>query len=408
MSLKFEHQQAAFDKLSKLRAGALFMPMGTGKTKVALDLVTAQQDNFDVVIWIAPASLLREKSYLSEISKWGCYLTKPIVFYSIEGVASSDRKYLEMRTLAESKRSFCVVDESITIKNTDAGRTKRLLNMWDVFKYRLILNGTPLTQGLIDLYSQIQFLHPKILNMTEAQFANNFLTYKKEGRKPWKRWSKPENEKALIEMIRPYIFDAKLDIPVKMSEYVQNFCLSEGEREKYNFQKQAFLKDKFEVEFLTVAQKFQHLYSACQAKVDYLKKLVPTLGKVIIYVKFLDEVALLRKLFKCVVLTGKEKGDISRFEKDVDVLICTYGVGSVGLNLQFANNIVYFTQTFDFKDKIQSMHRIYRIGQNKDCNVYNFWVNTGLDELIKKSLDKKQSVSENVKRFISKEEAMKL
>lgn len=408
MNSNFEYQQQAFDKLSKLRAGALFMKMGTGKTKVALDLVKAQQTNFDVVIWIAPAALLREKNYQNEIKKWRGGLIRPIEFYSIEGVSASDTKYLEMRTLAASKRSFCVVDESITIKNTDAGRTKRLLDMWNLFDYRLILNGTPLTQGLIDLYSQIQFLHPKILNMTEAQFANNFLHYKKDGFKPWKRWSKPENEEALIEIIRPYIFDAELDIPVKMYEYAQTFCLSEQEREKYAAKKQAFLSGKYEVGFLEVAQKFQHIYSSCQEKLDYLKKLVPTLGKVIIYVKFLDEVEQLRELFDCVVLTGRDKGDISRFEKDIDVLICTYGVGSMGMNWQFANNIIYYTQTFDYKDKIQSMHRIYRIGQKNDCNIFDLWVNTGLDELIKKSLDKKEKTLNNVEKIISAEKAMQL
>lgn len=408
MILNFEHQQAAFDKLSKLRAGALFMNMGTGKTKVALELAKAQQENFDVVIWIAPASLLIDKGYKSEINKWCDGLTRPIIFFSIESVSASDTKYLEMRAVAEGKRSFCVVDESITIKNTDAGRTQRLLKMWNLFQYRLILNGTPLTKGLIDLYSQIQFLHPKILNMTEAQFANNFLTYKKDGFKPWKRWSRPENEEALIEIIRPYIFDAELDIPVKMNEYEQTFCLSNEEQEKYSATKRSFLDGKCEVGFLEVAQKFQHIYSSCQEKLEYLKKLVPTLGKVIIYVKFIDEMEELRRWFDCVVLTGKEKGDISRFEKDIDVLICTFGVGSMGLNLQFANNIIYFTQTFDYKDKIQSMHRIYRIGQKKDCNIYNFWVNTGLDKLIKKSLDKKENTLNNVGKIISKEKAMQL
>lgn len=408
MSLNFEYQQAAFDKLSKLRAGALFMKMGTGKTKVALDLIKAQQENFDVVIWIAPASLIREQSYHNEIEKWSGELVKPIEFFTIEGVSASDTKYMELRALATSKRSFCVVDESITIKNTDAGRTKRLLGMWNLFNYRLILNGTPLTQGLIDLYSQIQFLHPKILNMTESQFANNFLHYKKDGYKPWKRWSKPENEEALIEIIRPYIFDCELDIPVKLNEYNESFSLSEAEAEKYGLEKMEFLKDKYEVGFLEVAQKFQRIYSSCQEKIDYLKKLVPTLGKVIIYVKFRDEVRQLRELFNCVVFTGGEKGDLSRFENDVEVLICTYGVGSMGLNLQYANNIIYFTQTFDYKDKIQSMHRIYRTGQKKDCNIYNFWVNTGLDDLIKKSLDKKENTLNNVERIISAEKAMQL
>lgn len=408
MILNFDYQQAAFDKLSKLKAGALFMKMGTGKTKVALDLAKAQQNGFETIIWIAPASLLRDNGYNAEINKWSHGLNRPIAFYSVEGVAASDTKYLEMRALAQSRRSFCVVDESITIKNTDAGRTQRLLKMWDTFKYRLILNGTPITKGLIDIYSQMNFLHPKILNMTETQFANRFLTYKKDGYKPWKRWSRPENEEALIEIIRPYIFDVELDIPVKMNEYVQNFCLSEEEKQEYIFNKRAFLEGKFEVEFLTVAQKFQHMYSACKAKIDYLKELVPTLGKVIIYVKYLDEVELLRKLFKCVVLTGKEKGDLSRFENDIDVLICVYGVGSMGRNWQFANNIIYFTQTFNYGDKVQSMHRIYRTGQKKDCNIYNLWVNTGLDDLIKKSLDKKENVSDNIKKIISKEKALKL
>ena len=412
MSLNFEHQQAAFDKLSKLRAGALFMKMGTGKTKVALDLIKAQQSRFDIVIWIAPASLIREKSYKAEIEKWSDGLTKPIHYFTIEGVSASDVKYLEMRKLAADLRSFCVVDESITIKNTDAGRTKRLLGMWDMFAFRLILNGTPLTNGLIDLYSQIQFLHPKILGMSEAIFARKFLTYKKDGYKPWKRWSRPENEEALIEIIRPYIFDAELDIPASLNEYNLDFCLSEQEKERYKAEKEDFLEGKYEVSFLACAQKFQHIYTYCNEKLEYLFTLLKQIKargeKVIIYVKYADEVDNLLENLDAVVYTGKQKDSLADFEKEKDIMICTYGVGSMGLNLQFANNIIYYTQTFDYKDKVQSMHRIYRTGQTKDCNVYNFWVDTGLDQLIKENLTRKESVLQNVEKIISTEEALKL
>lgn len=48
--------EAASDKLSKLKAGALFMRMGARKTKMALDLIKNKQDDFDTVVWIAPAS----------------------------------------------------------------------------------------------------------------------------------------------------------------------------------------------------------------------------------------------------------------------------------------------------------------------------------------------------------------
>jgi len=406
-------QKKAFDKLSKLKAGCLFMEMGTGKTKVALDLIKSRQKDFDIVIWIAPASLIREKSYKAEIEKWSNGLKKNIYYFSIEGVSSSDRKYLDMFNLAKTFSSFCVVDESITIKNTDAGRTKRLLNMWNMFKFRLILNGTPLTKGLIDLYSQIKFIHPHILNMTETQFAHNFLQFKKEGWKPWKRWSKPENEQALIETIRSYIFDTDLDIDCKINFFDYKFYLNNAESENYQSVKESYLEGKLSVEFLPMTQKFQHCYTDCSSKYNKLKELISDIlkrkEKVIIYVKFLDEITTITDAFDAVEFTGQnKKNSIEEFTNNKDVMVCTYGVGSMGLNLQFCNNIIYYTQTFDYKDKEQSLHRIYRTGQTKDVNIYNLWVETGLEDIISLSLTKKQNVLSNVKRIISKKEALKL
>ena len=212
-----QDQQKAFDKLSTLKAGALFMKMGTGKTKVAIELISSKQHLIDCIIWIAPASLIREHSYLQEIKKWSGGLNKPISFFSIEAISSSDQIFLEIVKIARNNKNFCVIDESLTIKNTEAKRTKRLLTYYQMFDFRLILNGTPLTKGLIDLYSQIQFISPKILNMTESQFAHNFLQFKKDGWRPWQRWSLPANEQALIEIIRPYIFDCDLEIDIKIN-----------------------------------------------------------------------------------------------------------------------------------------------------------------------------------------------
>lgn len=53
-----KEQQLAFDKFSKLKVGALFMKMGTGKTKVALDLVNYNVENngVDFMLYITPFS----------------------------------------------------------------------------------------------------------------------------------------------------------------------------------------------------------------------------------------------------------------------------------------------------------------------------------------------------------------
>lgn len=396
-------QQKAFNKLSKLKCGALFMKMGTGKTKVALDLAKSKEQVVDCLVWIAPASLLRTQNYKNEFSKWNTF-TKEIYFFSVESISQSDFKYIELVRIAENKKCFCVVDESITIKNTEAGRTRRLLEISNKFAFRLILNGTACTKGLYDLYSQMQFLSPKILNMTETQFANRFLVYKIKGnKKTWKRWSKPANEQALIEIIRPYIFDCELEIDVNIKEVEKDCVLLDIEKTRYTNFKSNFLEKAYRLDFLAVAQAFQKHTSLAEHKKkvleDVLQEIKSRREKAVIYCKFLCEVDYIKSKYDCIVLTGKEKGDLEKL-KEKDLLVCTYGVGSFGLNLQMINNIIYFTQTFDYKDKEQSKHRAYRIGQEKDVNIYNLWINTGLDEIIKKSLDKKENTLKNVEDFI--------
>jgi SNF2 family DNA or RNA helicase len=89
-------------------------------------------------------------------------------------------------------------------------------------------------------------------------------------------------------------------------------------------------------------------------------------------------------------------------------LVSTYGCGSLGLNFQFCNNIIFLSQTFDYKDKEQGTHRLYRIGQKKDINCYNFYCDTGLEDIIKQSLDKKQNILKNIKSILKRGEYEKL
>ncbi len=377
------------------------MKMGTGKTRVALELIKSKLAYIDCVVWIAPASLLSTRNYHNEIEKW-LNFEIPMHFFSVEGISQSRFSYVNLYELSKAKRCFCVVDESITIKNTDAGRTKRLLYIANNFTFRLILNGTACTKGLYDIYSQMQFLSPKILNMTEAQFANIFLTYKNEGYKPWKRWSKPENEEALIEIIRPYIFDCALEIEANLFEK-NFFCpLSETEKKEYNDFKYSFLKNNSNLGFLEVAQSFQQFYSLCGIKKqkidDLVKEITAKNEKAVIFCKYLSEIEYLKK-YDPVIFTGKEKHDLSDI-KNNSLLVCTYGVGSFGLNLQEINNVIYVSQTFDFMQKEQSKHRVYRKGQKKDVTIYNLWCDTGLEEIIKKSLEKKENTLKNIEKYM--------
>ena len=64
------------------------------------------------------------------------------------------------------------------------------------------------------------------------------------------------------------------------------------------------------------------------------------------------------------------------------------------------NGDVFFSQTFDYKDKIQALHRVYRTGQTRNVEIFDFYTNTGLENIIRSSLDKKQNTLDNIKRII--------
>ena len=78
------------------------------------------------------------------------------------------------------------------------------------------------------------------------------------------------------------------------------------------------------------------------------------------------------------------------------------------MNLQCANNLIFYSQTFDFKEKEQAKYRIYRIGQQRSVNIYNLWVDTKLEEIIRKNLSKKGNLLRDIERVISAKEARKL
>lgn len=155
--MQTEQQKAAFEKLSKLKVGAAFMEMGTGKTKLALDLINSKLNKVDYVLWICPCSLKNEIA--TERDKWHPDMQIDIV--GCESIGSSSRIYLELLERISSKKVFCVVDESLKIKNAGAKRTSRILEIGKHTEYRLILNGTPVSKHILDIWTQMQFLSPE-------------------------------------------------------------------------------------------------------------------------------------------------------------------------------------------------------------------------------------------------------
>lgn len=395
------NQEKALTKQLPNKVGALFMKMGTGKTRVALELVNAVPE-IDLVVWIGPLRSIKPiaeniPSVKDEIVKWGGFRCENVVYVGIETLQSSDRTYLQLyNQINRTLNTFIVVDESIKIKNHDAKRTKRLLELSNMAEYKLILNGEPITRDLLDIWAQFQFLDPEILNMSLSEFKNTFCKYttitKRFG--TYKEYSKTfitgyENIDYLYSLIGEYVFECDLELNVQQVFENAYYELSEEEKERYNFLKEKYLDDEKMMMmnnniFLEMTQKMQHEYCCSESKFEKVEKWIRDESKTIIFTKYIVSAEECRK----------------RFPK---ATVLNYQTGSLSLNLQDKPYTVCFDQTFDWGLVAQSAHRNYRTGQENNCRYLRLIGDVGLEELIHKNNQKKLGISEYLKK-ISKEQ----
>jgi SNF2 family DNA or RNA helicase len=181
----YSHQLEAFERFKKLDYFALFMEMGTGKSKVAIDIASYlfKEDKIDAVLLIAPNGVHRQwatdqipthcpirhriytwdsrkhysrvyqsiwKTFTEDDSlKWFC---TNVEYYSIFTYKQLFINFLKQH------RSFIIVDESTRIKNPKAKRTINITELSKLSVCRTILTGTPVTQSPIDIWAQFNFL----------------------------------------------------------------------------------------------------------------------------------------------------------------------------------------------------------------------------------------------------------
>ena len=395
-------QELAFEKLSRLKVGALFMEMGTGKTKVALDLIASKASRVDYILWICPCSLKSEIE--AERSKWHPELTLDIV--GCESIGSSGRIYLQTLSKTKDRRCFVVVDESLKIKNREAKRTERIIRIGENAEYKLILNGTPISQNYCDLWSQMQFLSPKILKMSYNQFFNTYCEYYTRGKMAGKI-RRFVNVPHLIDKISPYVFEAKLDIETTKKKETRIYHTNFLEYEEYKEEifSEYYNEEKDDLNFYAFSTLLQKFYTQNSDRKEIISKLIEEINdKVVIFVKFLSSIP-----EGANKITGeesqKERAEtIERFRRgEFNALYITYGCGAFGLNLQFCKNMIFAEHTWDYAVREQAEARIYRLGQGSEVKYYDLICGgIGLEDLISTCVRRKSRMLDTVKQEIQK------
>jgi SNF2 family DNA or RNA helicase len=451
------HQELAVAKLLPTRVGALFMDMGTGKSRTLIELARLRQYKYDRLFWVTPCSL-RHNVYTqliqhtnlqpSDICVWdqrtivnGVPASATVHVVGAESMGQSNRVVFAYNALV-TPDSFVAVDESTYIKRNRAHRSQRLINMSARCKYRAILTGTPTTQGIVDLYSQMAFLSPKILGYRSFwSFANNHLEYE-ERRHPQTgckrktgRIIRSHNTDYLAAKMAPYIYqirkDECLQLPDKL--YATRYCsMTIMQRELYEQAKDEILSLDYD-DWSPVA--LFHLFTSLQTILcgfwrrpcgdivetshNRLSVLAQTLreipydAKVIIWAKYLYCVRQICEALESEYgtdavfplhggMTENERlRSIATWREHGRFLVATQSIGGHGNTFNEASHAIFYADSFKYSERIQAEDRNHRIGQTKRAVYITICCSNSIDERIAKALRAKAGVLEQLQERLN-------
>ncbi len=446
ITLLMPHQRCAIEKMLPTRIGALFCDMGVGKSRMAIELVAQRQEQIDTVLWFCPVSL--KETIRAEILKHtDCgeqdinvfddrtdEQHTPHVFWHIIGIESmsaSDRMVLAAYSLI-SEQSMVIVDESSYIKGHNAMRSLRITKLADKARYRLILTGTPMSQGIVDLYAQMRFLSPKILGYSSFySFAANHLEYDEE---------RPgliihsHNIPYLTAKIAPYTYQITkeecLDLPAKCYE-TRYFRMTDEQSDLYAQAKEEIFAEMEDgrdwlnsiriFRLFTILQQivcgFWQQQEIAHRRIDTLLDVltaIPEREKVIIWAKYQHDIkaisaALQQRygtsslaLFHGGLSERQRNEQITLFRQDARFFLATQSCGGHGLTLNEACHVVYYNNAFKYSERLQSEDRCHRIGQERKTLYIDIQCSPSIDDRIARALETKGDVVEAFKREVAK------
>lgn len=456
------HQRVGLEKLLPLRVGGLFMEMGTGKTLTGLMLACARQAKIDVLIWFCPVSV--RQTIATEILKHTTIPPSQVLVFDdrttaeaamasgckvaiigIESMSSAVRVVAAAESLITA-RSMVVVDESTYIKGHDSNRTARITMLGHRAAYRLILTGTPLTQGVVDLFAQMRFLSPAVLGYKSFySFAANHLEYRTVVNSQGNRVTTDHvvgahNVGWLAAKIEPYICQVRkedcLDLPAKV--FAGYTCgLTSEQQDAYAAAKEKFAERLLQDDhWKASARALFGLFTDLQCivcgfvrtdsghtaianhRLDLLDEIIPQIpdgAPVVIWAKYRFASAAIRaKLTEDygAAAVAAYDGSLSPRRRQAELarwageggrfIVATQAAGGHGLNeLLRASHVIFYANGFKYSERLQAEDRTHRIGITAPCWYADLWSTSGIDNRIETAITKKGDTLESFRRQIA-------
>ena len=458
----YRHQLDALEKSWNKETFAYFMEMGTGKTKVLIDNAAMLYDKGKVngILIVVPKGVIGTwynqelpthlaAHIVSKTVLWQANINQKqqdkldtlfesghdlhILIMNVEAF-SSEKGALFAAKFLNCHKTLMAIDESTTIKNPKAKRTKNIIKLSKLSKYRRILTGSPVTKNPLDLYSQCEFLDPFLLNFASYySFRNRYAEMKQvnvAGR-TIQLVAGFKNLGELSDSVKNFSYrvlkEDCLDLPDKI--YIKRqITLSPDQKKLYDQMRKealAYLNGKVvsTVNVLTQLMRLQQITCGHFAADDGSIQRIPnnritelmdileeTEGKAIIWAHYqYDITSIIKEIVKkygpgSVVdyygLTPQNERDPNRkkFQDNPKCrfLVGTPATGGYGLTLTAANTVIYYSNGYDLEKRLQSEDRAHRIGQKKAVTYVDINAQDTVDEKIVKSLRKKINIASEV------------
>lgn len=453
----YEHQKTCLNKAWDKPTYAFFMEMGTGKTKVAIDNIGLLRINKNItgVLILAPKSVYTVwafdeiKKHMSpdvdyEVYSWN--IDKPkqlkksfdpkgklkIFCMNIEALSTSRGLKGATEFLYNHKENLTIIDESTTIKNHKAIRTRNVLKLSDYSKYKRILTGSPVTKSPLDLYTQCNFLDNTHLGFSSYfTFRNRYcVTHRLDlGNGKYTEIPKyyvhlDELEDKLSKFSYRVTKDECLDLPPKLysKRYIDMNDEQKDFYERLRIAAIAIIEDEA-VSYNNKLTEIIKLHQVCNGfvktndgdlkefknpKLHALSDIIEeSEGKVIIWANYIYNIESIIKFLQekygvhsvvsnyGAVDTLKRAEAVKKFQEDdaCRFFVGNPATGGFGLTLTEAKNIIYFSNSFNFEHRRQSEDRAHRSGLKHRVLYTDLICKGTIDERIISSLSNKNKLA---------------
>lgn len=462
------YQRKALDCAWDKHAFAFYMDMGTGKTKTSLDLFSGYyidgkvdrllvvtkfstrrnwEDEIEIHCPIATDVLVLDTSKPKAFDTWNtnCDGSLKVLIVGTESLAAGSAFLFAQRFVAVSIKAGIIVDEAHMIKTPNAVRSKNCLKLGLECKYRVVMTGTPVANGPMDVFMQFEFLDPQIIGVGDFySFRNRYAVM---GGHEGKQIVGYQNMEELIDLISPYVFQVrKNDVLKELPPKVFETRLVEMTTEQKRLYKELAKKNRAVtgdrgITVKTVLERMLRLQEVAGGIITYEKSVVsldsskfdheriagknPKIEELlniaeesqvstIVWCRYLEEIKMVAEALReryghssVVEIHGAIPEDERHHNvrdlfqtKKARFLVGNAATGGVGLNMTAAELVVYYSNSFSFTDREQSEDRAHRIGQTRSVTYIDLIAEGTVDEVVLNALKSKKDVSEFVRTSI--------